>query len=243
MLSETPKYRFIIEQIALERADAHLLEIGCSRGHLTSYFILQNRDIVGVDASPNAVSAAVAAFGEYFVTVGDSRIKERAPYDVIYHVGTIGCVADPIRMTHELLGMLKPGGRLLFNAPNLDACSLPDQLWLSAPPPDLVTIYRPGFWQKYFQNVAHVVEQIEYRPPSENLVMQMRKFGRRRWRPSQPIDLGDESQGAAGLTSWDEIGWHNLERITRRFGVWTRMDRLARAHPAEYGLFVSMTKR
>ena len=48
-------------------------------------------------------------------------MRRSPPYDVIYHVGLIGCVADPIAFTRRLLAMLKPGGTLLFNAPNRDA--------------------------------------------------------------------------------------------------------------------------
>ena len=123
-LSKGSKYRFIIEQIDCEPSDARILEIGSSQGHLTSYFILTGRRITGVDVSPRAVAAASAAFGNHFVRAGDPSIVARAPYDVIFHVGTIGCVADPIGMTRHCLELLKSGGRLLFNAPNRDGCLL-----------------------------------------------------------------------------------------------------------------------
>src|SRR5262249_35916678 len=123
-LSEGPKYRFVMDAIDREPADARILEIGSSRGHLTSYFILGGRKITGVDVSANAVAAASAAFGAYFVLVEDPLIDAQAPYDVVFHVGTIGCVADPIGMTKRLLDLIKPGGRLLFNAPNCDGRSL-----------------------------------------------------------------------------------------------------------------------
>src|SRR5262245_32859040 len=71
-LSQGSKYRFIIDEIDREPADARILEIGSSRGHLTSYFILNERRITGVDISPKAVAAATAAFGEHFVQAGDA---------------------------------------------------------------------------------------------------------------------------------------------------------------------------
>src|SRR5229473_677806 len=82
-LSQGSKYRFIIEQIDRDPADAGILDIGSSRGHLTSYFILAGRKITGVDISQQAVAAASAAFGAHFVEVGDPRINAQAPYDVI----------------------------------------------------------------------------------------------------------------------------------------------------------------
>src|SRR5262249_26155050 len=82
-LSEGSKYRFIIDAIDREPAEARILEIGSSRGHLTSYFILAGRRITGVDISPTAIAAASAAFGKHFVRSGDRSIEAQAPYDVI----------------------------------------------------------------------------------------------------------------------------------------------------------------
>ena len=99
------------------------------------------RPILGIDVSPEASTSARASFGDHFAVGLDAA---QPPYDVIYHVGLIGCVDDPIALTRRLLAMLKPGGLLLFNAPNRDALGLDGQLWLdSAPPPDLVTLF-PG---------------------------------------------------------------------------------------------------
>src|SRR5262249_54122824 len=95
-LSQGSKYRFVIDEVEPEPSNARILEIGSSRGHLTSYFILTGREIIGVDVSPKAVARAKADFGDHFVEVGDPSITERAPYDVVFHVGTIGCVSDPI---------------------------------------------------------------------------------------------------------------------------------------------------
>lgn len=140
------KYRFIIDRIARTPSDARLLEIGSSRGYLTSYSILDGRPILGVDVSREAVEEARALFGDHFAVSSDPRIAAGAPYDVIYHVGMIGCVADPLGLTHDLLKLLRPGGILIFNTPNRDALHLKRQLWFdSAPPPDLVTLFPPGF--------------------------------------------------------------------------------------------------
>src|ERR1700722_12629636 len=43
------KYEFIIKHIDREPPNAKILEIGSSRGHLTSYFILGGRKITGGD--------------------------------------------------------------------------------------------------------------------------------------------------------------------------------------------------
>lgn len=242
-LAQVSKYNFIIDEIDHEPASARLLEIGCSRGHLTSYFILAQRAVIGVDTSPTALAAATAAFGDHFVTVGDPRIQERGPYDVIYHVGTIGCLADPIGMTRDLLGMLKPGGRLLFNAPNRDACPLRNQLWFdSAPPPDVVTLFPPGFWQHRFADFAEVEETIEDEPPLQNTLIALRVMAGRQWHKPLPIALQNSNQFPAPVATGIERLWDDFERLVRRVGPLTGLLGLVAARPQEYGLFVKMRK-
>lgn len=243
-LSEGSKYRFIINAIDREPPEARILEIGSSRGHLTSYFILAGRRITGVDISRTAVAAASAAFGDYFVLAEHPSIEARAPYDVIFHVGTIGCVADPIGMTRHWLDMLKSGGLLLFNAPNRGACCLRNQLWFeSAPPPDLVTMYPPGFWTDRFGDVALVSERIEFCSGDENLLLALRKLARRKWRKPMPLALKDSERRSIPVSTFGDTLWRNLERVVRKAAQGTGLHRIAPLHPSEFGLFVQMVKK
>ncbi len=156
LLGKKPVNSFIIDRvIALPRAHK-LLEIGCSRGYLAAWFLANGRNVLGVDISPTAVAAALKSFGDHFCLPDDPRIRRGAPYDVIYHVGTIGCVVSPVEMTKELIGLLKPGGMLVFNAPNRMSCDFLGGTWLSTPPPDLVNLFHPEFWQKEFSSLAEV---------------------------------------------------------------------------------------
>ena len=158
-LSQVSKYKFIIEEIDHGPCDARLLELGCSRGYLTSYFILAGYQIIGVDVSESAIKTAKAAFGNHFVLGWRSVYRHRRSVRTIYHVGTIGCVGHPLGFTRRLLDLLKPGGHLLFNSPNLQTCYLRGQLWIdAAPPPDLVSLFPPGFWKRQFANEADVEE-------------------------------------------------------------------------------------
>jgi SAM-dependent methyltransferase len=244
LLEQGSKYRFIIDEIESEPGDARLLEIGSSRGHLTSYFILTGRDIIGADVAPNAVAAATAAFGDHFVQTGSPLVEAGAPYDVIFHVGTIGCVADPIGMTERLLGLLKPGGRLLFNAPNRDARVLRDQLWFeSAPPPDVVTLFPPGFWSRHFGGVASVTEEIEFCSPVQNILIALRKVGGRKWRRPVPIPLSESQVGLSPSPRITDMLWQNFERGVRKVASSTRLPRLAPSYPTEFGLLVQMRKK
>jgi SAM-dependent methyltransferase len=243
-LSEGSKYRFIINEIDRASAGTRILEIGSSRGHLTSYFILSGRDITGVDISSEAVTTAKADFGEHFVQAGDPSIEARAPYDFIFHVGTIGCVADPVGMTRKLLDVLKPGGRLLFNAPNRDGCALRNQLWFeSAPPPDVVTLFPPGFWRDQFGDAAQIDEAVECGSPEQNLLILLRRLGRRRWRKPVPMPLEAGEQLSAPAPMFGDALWHYLERVVRKVAPWTGALRFAPSYPTEFGLFIKMRKR
>jgi SAM-dependent methyltransferase len=243
-LSQGSKYRFIIDEIDREPANARMLEIGSSRGHLTSYFILSGRNITGVEVSPKAIAAAAAAFGDYFVRAEDPAIEAQVPYDAIFHVGTIGCVADPIGMTERLLSLLKPGGRLLFNAPNRNGLTLRDQLWFeSAPPPDIVTMFPPGFWRDRFVDVALVCEETESCAPEQNLLIALRRLGRRKWHKPVPMPLKESERWSAPAPTFRDILWQNLERAVRRTSRLTGIHRLAQSYPSEYGLFVQMVKK
>ena len=55
-LSKIAKYKFVIESVESYPRSSRLLEIGCARGFLTSYFILAGYDIVGTDISPEAIA-------------------------------------------------------------------------------------------------------------------------------------------------------------------------------------------
>ena len=237
-LSRSTKYRFIIDYVSRQPQSAQLLEIGCARGHLTSYFVLMGRPILGIDISTEAIASARAAFGDHFAEGLESA---RPPYDVIYHVGLIGCVADPIALTRRLLAMLKPGGMLLFNAPNRDALRSKGQLWLdSAPPPDLVTLFPPGFWQSRFGDAASVTEQIEMLDADASMAAVARRLAGVGWRRPSPAPFD------AGAHLWQQPSSGPrviVARAIAKLARTLRLSGLAAAQPAEFGLLVSMSSR
>ena len=242
-LQRTSKYRFILEEVDCTPVDSRILEIGSSRGHLTCYFILSGRNIVGVDVSETAIASARGDFGDHFVRAGDSSIERGAPYDIIFHVGTIGCVADPVGLTAQWLGLLRSGGCLLFNAPNREGCFLHDQLWFeSAPPPDVVTLFPPGFWRNMFGDVATVSEHVECRPPQENVLIALRRLVGRKWRYPVPIALDESKTSSQPAPTYGDAVWRQLERVLRKGAPCVGLTRLVPSYPSEYGLFVRMVK-
>lgn len=155
-LSRTEKYRRVIRFLDARPSVATVAEIGCSRGALASYFIATGRSFHGFDISATAVQEAARRFGDHFHVMDDATLRQLAPFDAIFHVGTIGCVERPIEMTNGLLAALRPGGWLLFNAPVREHLDATGALWLPTPPPDLVTIFPSGFWPARFGAAADV---------------------------------------------------------------------------------------
>jgi SAM-dependent methyltransferase len=244
LLASSPKYGFVIREVEQWPTDARVLEIGCSRGYLTSCCILGGRKVLGVDVSPEAVEGARAAFGDHFELAGSTRVAAGAPYDLIYHVGMIGCVADPVGMTRQLLALLKPGGRLIFNAPNRAACRMKNQLWFdSAPPPDVVTLFPPGFWRRQFAEVAVVREGIEFCDADRSFLLGLRKNLGREWRPPAPHRI---TEGAANSTSVPrglDGAWQWFERGAGKIARITHLSELVPRWPTKFGLFVKMSPR
>ena len=239
-LERWPKYRFIIEQVSRAAQDARILEIGSSRGYLTAYFILTGRRIRGVDISPAAVEAARAAFGDHFAVADAADAYRDGPFDIIYHVGVIGCVADPIGLTRALLARLKPGGILLFNAPNKQALRSRGQLWMdSAPPPDLVTLFPPGFWGQQFSAVADVVEGIEPLNKNDSLTVASRELVGVRWQLPAPRPVSGRAHVWRQPTGLRDRAARAAAKVARL----ARLDTIVAPRPAEFGLMVSLRAR
>jgi SAM-dependent methyltransferase len=243
-LSQTAKYRFVIDQLGSLDRSARMMEVGCARGFLTSYFILGGWETLGVDVSEDAVASAITMFGNHFAMAGAAEMETRAPYDAIYHVGTIGCVRDPVGMTERLLGLLKPSGLLLFNAPNRDACHQRNQLWFdSAPPPDLVTMFPRGFWVRRFSKIADVREEVEMLNAENSLTITLRQLFHRSWRHPVPLGLGESARSSVAEHRIGDNVWNLFERAIRKGARIMHLSRLAPKQPSEYGLFVTMRRR
>lgn len=244
LLSSNSKYRFVMNALRGLTPPARLLEIGTSRGYLTASFVLNGHDALGVDVSPAAVEGARTAFGDHFALSGDPRIRDGVPYDAIFHVGLIGCVEDPAGLTRELLEMLKPGGRLLFNAPNRKSCSLRKQLWLdSAPPPDLVTLFAPGYWASQFADLAETSEEIEVWPIDKSLAIGLRERFGPAWRKPVPRTLGPSTREFATESKSTERMWRLFERAVVKAGRMSGLSRFVHRRPFDFGIFVTMVKR
>lgn len=165
-LATTEKNRFILEHLDCMQQGDRVLEFGCSRGYLSSYAILLGKEFYGIDVSETARVAACANFGDYFYPESKVATFPEGYFDFIYHVGTVGCVDDPIGFIKKQIRLLRPGGTLLFNAPNLDACLPLNLEWLTnTTPPDLVTLFPSEFWESMLSGLADLSVHVAFDSP------------------------------------------------------------------------------
>jgi len=240
LLRQNRKYAFVLDRVNSLPENARILEWGCSRGYLAAASLIAGRSVLGVDVATDAVDAAREAFGDHFVVDGSTRIAADGPYDAIYHVGLIGCVSDPLGLTRRLLSLLKPNGVLFFNAPNRAAMHLRGQLWLdAAPPPEVITLFPPGFWRAHATTGVNVSETAAPTSPSESTVKTLQRWLGAKWQQPSAHPSGSPSahrwvQPAPGPA------WRALEAAAAKFSSLTGL-RIG-SWPDEFGLFVEMSK-
>ena len=243
--SRLPKQRFVIDTLQGPSRPRNLLEVGCSTGYLASYFLAAGDQVLGVDVSPSAIAKATSLFGPHFAVAGSDAVLERAPYDAIYHVGTVGCVDEPATFTRDLLDLLRPDGRLVFNAPNVLACRRPGELWgASTPPPDLVALFDPDYWWTRFSDVADVDVVVAEADPYQELIRRLHRFrigSRRMGQPPKRLLNSD-----AGSSSPDRPARASKHPILRPAAkglasVASALHLLPRT-PAQHGIHVVMRK-
>lgn len=249
-LCTIPKYRFVIERIEARAPRGRLLEVGCAKGHLTAYFLLKGYDVLGVDVSPTAVRVACDLFGQHFATP-DAPVVRETPYAVIYHVGTIGCVDAPITFTHDLLAMLAPGGSLLFNAPDVEACRQFGLVWvMSTPPPDLVTLFPAGFWPARFTECGTVEVALETLSGYVRFKIFLKRLLRRSLLPLPTRTLFVQDDDApvreaqqAPTPSWKQALTGYGKRAIGRITACRIVEALLPKYRSDIGVYVCITRR
>jgi SAM-dependent methyltransferase len=140
------KYSEVIDFVKQKNKPLSILEIGCSTGFMTAFFRSQGYDAEGVDISENAIRYAQSTFGPFY-----SLSPSKECYDLIFHLGLIGCIDKPKEFLSDYVRLLKSGGEMVFNAPNVKSPEQLNELWVSTPPPDLVCL----FHDKSFHNILN----------------------------------------------------------------------------------------
>lgn len=155
------KMAWAADEVSKLPSPSKILEIGCSSGAFGAYCLSLGHDYRGVDISPTAVKTACAYFGNHFVLSNSKQELSWSSLDQVVILGTIGCADEPVKLLESVLARLKPGGKVIFNAPNSVLMEKEERVWsYSTCPPDHVTVFPNNFWSTRFQKLGKVT--VEY---------------------------------------------------------------------------------
>ncbi len=94
------------------RPGERILDIGCGDGVLTERIVAAGASVLGIDASPEMIAAALAKGLE--VRVGDAQALELAPdFDAAFSNAALHWMLDARAVADGVFRALKPGGRFV----------------------------------------------------------------------------------------------------------------------------------
>lgn len=155
----------------------NVLEIGCGTGRMTLRLLPQCQQLIAVDFSKRMLESlakkkSIESESRLRLILTDA-CKLPLPdnnIDVAFFVNTIQLIESPEKLFKEIQRILKPGGRLIFNYPNLMSVYLPYGLyrnWTGRTRTKNESGYRRTRWfSRYWlqkilkENGLHVVESV-----------------------------------------------------------------------------------
>lgn len=228
------KYGEAIDLVKKKKKLLSILEIGCSTGFMTAFFRARGHEAEGIDISETAIHYATSSFGVFYST---RPLKES--YDVILHLGLIGCVDHPKRFLSDYLHLLEVRGEMFFNAPNVQSPEQLNELWVSTPPPDLVCL----FHERSFPMMLGDAYDVEVRKvyPKDEVVHKNLKVILGKPYTNYPIQFRrDRDKPDRRIMNVIKRCLQRMMEFSCGIGVDLRMFR---RYESEYGLIVTIRRR
>lgn len=144
-----------------------VLEVGVGEGHFLSAAKAVGHLIQGVELNPEgARRARKKGFLIHEVTLAELALIEKKKFDVICSFQVLEHVPEPRSFIEDMLGLLKPGGRLILSVPNAAVMRTIDpnnENLLNQPP------HHMGHWDesvfRALQNVLPIKMESVHREP------------------------------------------------------------------------------
>lgn len=140
-----------------------ILDIGCAAGFFLDYARSKGWDACGIEISPWAREIAQLQLG---LNIFNKTLKELAfpdnHFDVITMYDVLEHTADPLSELQEVFRVLKPGGLLVLNLPNINSllARINKSNWLKLDPPQHLYHFTPETISRMVNSVGFKVEEL-----------------------------------------------------------------------------------
>ena len=121
--------------------NSRILEIGCGSGFMLFPLVQAGHGCVAIEPS--------GIFSDYvrdrgipcYRSIDEMRANAGEAFDLIFHYYVMEHLADPVAFLRAQLGLLKPGGRIVFEVPNANDA--------------LTTLYKIPAYERFIWVVSH----------------------------------------------------------------------------------------
>ena len=164
------RYRRQLSDINLFKQTGRLLDIGCNIGMFLNVARSAGFDVSGVELNRECAEYARTNFG---INVCSEPLEQAGFPDASFDVVTMYDVLEHVPDLHGILagihGILKPGGLLVVQSPNLDSVmadmTKPNWSWLT--PPDHLYHFTPDSLSSLLVQAGYKVEMIKTWEPAD----------------------------------------------------------------------------
>ncbi len=105
----------------LRERPGRLLDVGCGRGDLTTWFADRGWQVAGVEPDADAAAQAAARGTEMHQGTLDDAPWQPGEFDAVVFNHSLEHVHDPLLALRQARALLRPGGLLIVSVPNFDS--------------------------------------------------------------------------------------------------------------------------
>lgn len=192
------------------RTGQRLLDVGCGNGAFLLRAQSAGWDVMGLDFDPKAIEAAKQAGLDVCLGGMSALAQEKEQFDIVTLSHVIEHVHDPNRMLRDCFRLIKPGGYLWIETPNLNAEGhrLFGENWRGLEPPrHLVLFTRTSLCAALHEAGFNQVEDQPYRPLCESIFAASEAITEERvpWGEEQLSVNGRRAARQAERKAWKEV--------------------------------------
>jgi trans-aconitate methyltransferase len=108
------KHSSDVVSLLAPQSGERILDLGCGTGHLTAQIAASGAQALGIDRSPEMVTAARKAYPNLKFEVADAReLPFRSEFDAVFSNATLHWIHEPARVIQSFWNALRPGGRFV----------------------------------------------------------------------------------------------------------------------------------